>query len=567
MIKKLPLSLVFAVFACATYAQTIVSTSPLDQNVVLEEFTGIHCVYCPSGHAIAKAIQDANPDRVSLINIHQGSFSNPGPGEPDFRTAYGNAIVAQSYSGSGFGYPSGTVNRHVFPGRSMASGGGTAMGRNSWTISANETQAKPSPVNVAVEAAIDVATNVLNVHVESYYTSNSVQSTNMLNVALLQNNTKGPQTGGNLCDQYVHMHRLVEMITGQWGEEITTTTAGTFVDRTYTYTIPAMFNNVPVEVADMEVVAFMTETHQEISSGNRATPIFTNITNANDTNVRYLVDIENPCANYLAPKVNIQNTGQNPLTSLMIDYSINGGAVESYNWTGNLTSMNYETVALPGIRFDIQPNNTLTVSVANDDDNTNNIATATFDKAYDATTVVNMELKTDQYGSECRWNVTDYDGNIIYSGGPYGANQTINETFTLPANCYTFNILDTYGDGGGPVKLTDTDAANTVFFETNGNFGCGDTTKFSTDGFVLGVEQAQLDDISLYPNPASTILNLKNAENANIQIYDILGKLILSQNNIAVDAQIKVSQLQNGTYFMKISKDNLAITKRFLISK
>ncbi|MDN3724539.1 Omp28-related outer membrane protein [Aequorivita sp. SDUM287046] len=566
MNRKLPLSLVVAFFACATYAQTIVSTSPQDQNVVLEEFTGIHCVFCPQGHVIASAIQNANPDRVSLINIHQGGFSTPGPGEPDFRTPYGNAIVAQSYSGSGFGYPSGTVNRHVFPGRSMASGGGTAMGRNYWTISATETLAKPSPVNVAVEAEIDVQTNVLTIHVEAYYTSSSSQGTNMLNVALLQNNTKGPQTGGNLCDQYVHMHRLVEMVTGQWGEEITTTTSGTFVDRTYTYPIPANYNNVPVELADLEVVAFMTETHQEIYSGNRTYPTFTNFTHSNDANVRYLVEIEDPCANYLSPEVNIQNLGQNTITSLAIEYSINGGSPTTYNWNGNLTSMNYETITLPGVRFDIQANNTLTVTTANDDDNSNNSASATFDKAYDATTTVNMVLQTDQYGSECRWNVTDFDGNIIYSGGPYGNNQTINETFTLPSNCYTFNINDTYGDGGGPVTLTDTDPNNTVIFQTNGAFGCGDSVKFSTDGFVLGVEQAQLEEVVLYPNPARTILNVINAENANLQVFDIVGKMILSQNNIGLNAEINVTQLQSGTYFMKISKDNLVTTRRFIIS-
>ncbi|MCB0453740.1 MAG: Omp28-related outer membrane protein, partial [Aequorivita sp.] len=181
-------------------------------------------------------IQDANPDRVTLINIHQGGYAVPSGNEPDFRTPYGNAIVGQSYSGTGFGYPSGTVNRHVFPGRSMASGGGTAMSRSYWTISANETMAIGSAVNVAVEASIDVNTNVLTVHVEGYYTSNSPEGTNLLNVALLQNNTKGPQTGGGQGNNYNHMHRLVEMITGQWGEVINTTTAGTFVDRTYTYT-------------------------------------------------------------------------------------------------------------------------------------------------------------------------------------------------------------------------------------------------------------------------------------------------------------------------------------------
>src|SRR5690606_11906946 len=106
----------------------------------------------------------------------------------------------------------GTVNRHVFPGRGMTAGG-TAMGRGSWTISSTETLAAGSNVNVAVEAEIDVQTNELTVHVEAYYTGNSPEATNLLNVALLQNNTKGPQTGGGQRNKYNHMHRLVEMIT------------------------------------------------------------------------------------------------------------------------------------------------------------------------------------------------------------------------------------------------------------------------------------------------------------------------------------------------------------------
>lgn len=563
MFKKLPFAFFVSLFVGALQAQTIVSTSPEDQNVVLEEFTGIHCVYCPQGHAIAKTIQDANPDRVSLINIHVGSYANPGPGEPDFRTPYGSAIVGQSGL---TGYPAGTINRHVFPGRENTPGK-TAMYRNFWTISANETMAKPSPVNVGVEAIIDVSTNVLTVHVEAYYTANSPQATNMLNVALLQNNTKGPQVGGNMCDEYNHMHRLVEMITGQWGEQITTTTSGTFVDRTYTYPIPADYNNIPVELADLEVVAFMAESHQEIYSGNRAYPSFNGFAHANDANVRYVVDFENPCANYLAPQVNVQNLGSNTLSSLTFEYSVNGGTPEVYNWSGSIAPMYNQTIDLPAMRFNIEATNTLTVSTSSDDDNTNNATSASFDKAYDATTTVNMELHTDQYGSECRWNVTDFDGNIIYSGGPYGANQTINETFNLPANCYTFNIIDTYGDGGGPVTLTDTDANNTVIFQTDGNFGCGDTIKFSTDGFVLGTSENQLDAISLYPNPSSNVVNVLNAENADIQIFNVLGKLVLSKENLTRNAQINVSELQTGTYFVRISKESQSTTKRLVVAR
>ena len=111
--KKLFYLLIILLFSNATMvAQTIVGTDPENRNVVLEEFTGIHCVYCPDGHAIAQGIYDAHPDDVVLINIHQGSFAVPSGSEPDFRTQWGDAIAGQSGL---LGYPAGTVNRHLFP--------------------------------------------------------------------------------------------------------------------------------------------------------------------------------------------------------------------------------------------------------------------------------------------------------------------------------------------------------------------------------------------------------------------------------------------------------------------
>ena len=554
MFKKLLLLLVFAVFAITTYGQTIVSTSPLNKNVVLEEFTGIYCVFCPSGHAIAKAIQDANPERVSLINIHTGSFANPSGNDPDFRTDYGAAIAGQTGLQ---GYPSGTINRHVFAGTT------TILDRGQWTARANQTIAAASNVNVAVEAVLDVQTNLLTVHVEGYYTSDSPEATNKLNVALVQNNTKGPQTGGGQGSNYNHMHRLVELITGQWGEDINTTTAGTFVDRTYTYTIPADYRGVPTQLADMEVVAFITNTRQEIPSGNRAFPTYTGIVNSNDGAIVEIPEILPTCAAQLGPDVVIQNLGSEPLTSLAITYTINGEA-NVYNWTGNITALRTETITLPPAAYTLNATNTLEVSIPSDDDNSNNSQSTTFEESIGGTGSVNLEIRTDQWGSEASWNLKDGTGAVIESGGPYGANQTINLAFNLPEDCYTFTALDSFGDGG--TRFTLTDSEGTELFRAIGNWGSEKAASFSSNG-VLGANDFLAENISLYPNPASTVLNLKNAENADIQVYDILGKLIISQNNIAFDAQINVANLQEGTYFMKISKDNSVTTKKFIVSK
>jgi thiol-disulfide isomerase/thioredoxin len=86
----------FSLLSSTLVAQTIVGTNPENKNVVLEEFTGINCVACPSGHQTAQQIHTANPDDVVVIAIHTGGYANPSPGQPDYRTEWGGAIAAQT---------------------------------------------------------------------------------------------------------------------------------------------------------------------------------------------------------------------------------------------------------------------------------------------------------------------------------------------------------------------------------------------------------------------------------------------------------------------------------------
>ncbi len=70
-----------ALFSFIASAQTFVSTSVENKNVILEEYTGISCGYCPDGHKIAQDLHNANPNDVFLINVHTGGYANPqGPG-------------------------------------------------------------------------------------------------------------------------------------------------------------------------------------------------------------------------------------------------------------------------------------------------------------------------------------------------------------------------------------------------------------------------------------------------------------------------------------------------------
>ncbi len=243
----------------ATISQTLVTTDVTNKNAVLEEFTGIHCQYCPQGHVIAQALLNNNPGRAVAVAVHQGSYSVPGTGEPDYRTDFGDALAGQTGL---TGYPSGTVNRHVF------SGTKTALGRGDWTNAANTIFQQVSPVNVGIESSYNAATRELTVHVELYYTANSATSSNFINVALLQDHIFGPQTGGGAGNNYEHMHMLRHFITGQWGDEVTTTTQGTLVDKVYTYIVPNAYRSVPCIVENCQVAVYVAQSHQEILSGD-----------------------------------------------------------------------------------------------------------------------------------------------------------------------------------------------------------------------------------------------------------------------------------------------------------
>ncbi|WP_396155864.1 Omp28-related outer membrane protein [Flavobacterium sp.] len=571
MKKKLLLLIFFTAFS--SFSQTIVSTTPQNKKVILEEFTGINCQFCPAGHSIANNIKNANPADVFLINIHVGGFSTPGSGQPDFRTSFGTAIANQSGL---TGYPAATVNRVAYTGLSQNGGTGTAMSRNNWSNASNQTRNQSSYVNVATTATINVNTRLLTVFVEAYYTGASPVASNRLNVALLQNNTLGPQSSGGLGNNYPHQHRLVHMLTGQWGDTYTTTTAGTLVTRTYTYTIPATYNNIPAELGDFEIVAFVAEGQQKIISGNGTVPTYTGLI-ANDAKIKEVKEVAEQCVNALQPKVEIQNNGQTNLTSLPITYSINGETPQVFNWTGNLSSLAKTTITLPSITYTLQANNNLNVSLPSDDNTTNNTGAITFVKAPETTTSnLTIKITLDQYGSETSWTLKNSSGATVASSPSYndsaasGAYPQPDININVPNDCYSFTILDSYGDGivGAYGIGSYSILSNGVVISgvEGGEFGSSDARSFSVAN-PLNINEFTRNLISIFPNPSNGIITINTENTLNITICDITGKVVFSKNNVTNNETINLSNLQNGVYLAKmVTETGVEETKKIILN-
>lgn len=226
-------------------SSTFVNKSTEGRKVVLEEFTGVKCGYCPQGHEIMQEIMDENPGKAICFSIHGGTYSTPYAGDPDLTSQWSAAIISFSQL---TGYPAGMVNRE-----DLDNDGKLAIGRGSWKGNAATILASGnSPVNIGIKSTFNSSTRVLTIKVQYYYTADG-EGTNKLNVGILESGIMVQQAGA-ATNPYEQKNVLRDFLTGQWGEDITTTSAKTLGTKTYTYTVPSTWN-----IAKCDVIAYITK--------------------------------------------------------------------------------------------------------------------------------------------------------------------------------------------------------------------------------------------------------------------------------------------------------------------
>jgi len=570
-----------------------VSTSVEQRNAVIEEWTGMHCGYCPIGAFEMEQAIDNNPGRVSVVSMHAGGYATPNAGEPDFRTPEGT-VSDGTFPISG--YPASTLNRRTIGGSQVYHPGNT---NNADKVPA--VLSENSEVNIYATATLDIVTRVLVVDVEYYYTSNAPNSTNYMNVAINQNNMQGPQVtygGGNYNPPawinyptvYNHMHVFRGFMTGQWGDVISSTTTGSTAVMSYTQTLPMDINGLPLDLSNIEIVAYIGDGVQsagDVLTGTTIIPTLTGFTSTDELvfSAANMDDIM-ACvtgAQTMSPTTDLQNWGSNPMTSATITYDVNGGTAEVMNWTGSIAPGSTQTITLDPITF--TPNagsNTLNVTASNPNgvaDNTaDNAGSSTFDVTL-ATLAqsldVTLNLVTDRYGSETTWDLKNSGGATLYSGGPYGPDLTANGTTTQPAvpmtlaadDCFTFTIYDSYGDGldagygNGSFEIVD---ANSNVLVSGANFAAEDQGLIKTP--LAGLNDLGLEDVSVYPNPTSDVLNVDfTAEGSDytVAIMDLQGRVLATQTGTNVSFQ--VAQFTTGSYIVTISTDAGVYTENVVI--
>lgn len=237
-----------------------VSQTPQNRAIVLEEYTGINCGYCPDGHKIGDELHTKFPDKVYQINIHAGAFS-----ANTYTTPEGTALNAAFGVSS---YPSGLISRELVNvgGKSMY-----ALSRGAWEDVATQIMNMKAYANVASKSTIDKSSRKLSCSVQVYFTDSSeaeLEKGNSINIAIVQDNIWGSQSGGSALypamwddatKKYKHSHMLRAFITGAAGEAIPDNKKGTLYKKTFEYTIPESISNEAVVLDNLEVIVFVTQ--------------------------------------------------------------------------------------------------------------------------------------------------------------------------------------------------------------------------------------------------------------------------------------------------------------------
>ena len=192
------------------------------KNVLIEDFTGQHCVNCPKAADEVQTMQRTFGERIVAVSIHGGSLSmhdseSSGLG---LATDEGEAYNAKWDVKS---WPKGMVDRT-----------GGLLDYEQWNGAAIGRFAQTPKVNITADhIAFDESTRTLTL---TTTLSGNEQATGHLQVWLTESSITAPQTlpSGVTDANYVHNHVYRAAVNGTDGEEMTVR-EGESITKEYTY--------------------------------------------------------------------------------------------------------------------------------------------------------------------------------------------------------------------------------------------------------------------------------------------------------------------------------------------
>ncbi len=290
-------------------------TSP--KRVLVEEFTGAWCGWCPDGMLQIERLRLAHPDAVTYA-IHAGGN--------DAMIIPEGAELAQTFTPA---YPTAMIDRVFFAGEK-----GVAIQRTSeaWITRTGHQAATFTPLSVSVNA-YRTDPRYISASVEVYFSDYAPPGDYRVHCVLVHDKLKGSGSGwdqlnyfsgnatypnhpfysqSNPVTNFEHRHVLAASATGAWGDSTLLPSmpqAVTSFSKAYTFTYPT-----PYADGDVHVVAFVTRhgastSTREVLNAGQSTVVPVSVSNLPASEFRLGDVYPQPADNAIRADVSLANSG------------------------------------------------------------------------------------------------------------------------------------------------------------------------------------------------------------------------------------------------------------------
>ncbi len=340
--KKIYTLLVGGLISTLGYAQ-----QP-DKLVLVEAFSNASCPPCAANNPQMNALLDNNTAKAISVKF-QANFPGADP------------MNAQN--------PTENNNHRSFYGVTAVPGvmvDGVTGPINSGTINQGHIDAA---YNLGTDIDVQVS-HTISADFDSIFitaTANNLGTSNLtgdirLHVALIEREINFPEPPGSTNEQdfYNVMRKMYPNETG------TVLTGGLSVGSPQTITFSEAIPSYIYNYGEIAVVAWVqnvASTSKQVYNAAYSAPLALP-PGAVDAGLSNLPqNISNLCAEDFSPEVTLLNEGNEPITSAVISYSLNGGAPVDFNYTGNLAPNASETITFPSASLLAGQTNSLTFEI------------------------------------------------------------------------------------------------------------------------------------------------------------------------------------------------------------
>ena len=322
--KKMLLSF----FAAGTL---LTANAQVQRMVLIEEFTNASCPPCAAQNPAFNALLAQNATKVIPLK-YQTSWPGTDPMNAANPTDVATRVSVYGVTGVPMGVMDGDTSK--MPATPNAYAGAPAALTQ---LQIDNEYAISSPISMNLTHSFNAATD--SVIVNLTITASQAMSGNLkLHLALNESLITFPAAPGTNGEaKFEHVMR--KMHPDANGTTLANMTPGQVVNFTWTIAVPAYV----YAKTQLGVVAFV----QDATSKVVHQAAFSKPPYASDLTITGIQNVS--CVNNANPSISIENQGSVTLTSCVINYSLDGAAYQTQNWSGSLTPGSTANATLPAL--------------------------------------------------------------------------------------------------------------------------------------------------------------------------------------------------------------------------